>query len=147
MGSIKVCGCCPQCGTESRSAIRYGFRKLKHFTIGSLSEKLIPFVCLRCTKADCRVKSFTHYDEIYHSELNGRSIYSKSSHDFVTNKLAKRVISYNDFKEQIAEDYGTNTSICTLYTWVQKSKVVEAEADLSDIIILNTDEKHPFKKK
>jgi len=147
MESMKGCGCCHKCGTESSSAIRYGFRKLKHFTIGDLSEKQIPYTCFRCKNPDCEVKSFTHYDEVYHSELNGRSIYSKSSHDFVTNKLSKRTISYNDFKQQIVEDYGTNTSICTLYTWVQKSKVVETQADLGDISVLNTDEKHPFKKK
>jgi hypothetical protein len=119
---------------------------LKHFTIGGLSEKSVPFACLRCQNPACVVKSFTHYEEEHQSELNGRSIYSKSSHDFVTNKLSKRAISYNDFKQQIAEDYGTNTSICTLYTWVQKAKLVESKEDLSDITILNTDEKHPFKK-
>jgi hypothetical protein len=56
-------------------------------------------------------------------------------------------ISYNNFQRQIEDDFAVKTSISTLYTWSTKATVTEVGQDLSKIIVLNTDEKHPRKKK
>jgi hypothetical protein len=45
------------------------------------------------------------------------------------------------------DDFDVKTSICTLYTWAKKATVVEKTQDLDKITVLNTDEKHPYKKK
>jgi hypothetical protein len=136
---------CPTCQTLSTSVLKYGTRELKHYTIGGLSTKSIPFIVFRCCNGACERKTFTHYDD--REELCGKSIYSKSTQNFVVNKMLKHPVSYNNFQKQIVDDFNVNTSISTIYTWSKKAIVVESLPDLNEISVLNTDEKHPKKKK
>ena len=137
---------CPNCQTVSTSVLQYGTRELKHYTIGGLSTKSVPFIVFRCINSACERKTFTHYNESDRAELCGKSIYSKSSRNFVVNKMLKHPMSYNNFKNQLADDFAVNTSISTIYTWSKKADLVESLPDLSKISVLNTDEKHPKKK-
>jgi hypothetical protein len=138
---------CPKCGSLCTSVMKYGTRKLVHFTIGGESLKLVPFKVFRCSNSDCATKSFTHYEDSDSVELCGKSIYSKSTRNFVAKKMLSHPISYNNFQRQIEDDFAVKTSISTLYTWSTKATVTEVEQDLSKITVLNTDEKHPRKKK
>lgn len=140
-------GYCTNCGTLSSSVSKYGTRKLKHFTIGGDSVKEIPFIVFRCANPDCKVKTFTYYDESVKSDLNGRSTYSKSSKNYVITKMSNHAVAYNSFQNQIAEDFNLNTSLSTLYTWFSSVKTTPELEIFKDISIVNTDEKHPYKKK
>jgi hypothetical protein len=140
-------GCCTKCGTLSSSVFQYGVRQLKHFTIGSDSLKEVPFIVFRCYNQDCEVKTFRHYDESVRSEINGRSTYSKSSKNYVINKMSNHAVAYNSFQNQIVEDFKLKTSLSTLYTWFSSVKTTSKPESFKDISILNTDEKHPYKKK
>jgi hypothetical protein len=140
-------GICPLCQTICTSVVSYGSRKLKHFTIGAESHTCVPFITFRCTNAACPKKNFRYYKESDRLELCGKSTYSKSTRNFVVNKMLKQPVSYNSFQKQILDDFDVKTSICTLYTWAKKATVIEKSPDLGDISVLNTDEKHPFKKK
>ncbi len=148
--SGKKIGICPLCQTSSTSILKYGTRKLYHYSIGEVCYKLIPYLVFRCKNRDCSRKTFTHYEEKVREELCGRSIYSQSTQNFVAQKMMKHSISYNGFQAQIQEDFGIGTAVSTLYTWAKKVKIVEKrqhEADFTPFTVLNTDEKHPFKKK
>jgi hypothetical protein len=140
-------GICPNCQTVCTSVVAYGTRELKHYTIGDMSRKSVPYITFRCPNSDCPKKNFRYYKESDSVELCGKSIYSKSTQNFVVNKMLKHPVSYNSFQKQILDDFDVKTSICTLYTWAKNAIVVEKEQDLSSISVLNTDEKHPFKKK
>ena len=140
-------GCCTNCGTRSSSVSKYGVRKLKHFTIGGSSIKAIPFIVFRCANTDCKVKTFRHYDESEKSDLNGRSTYSKSSKNYVISKMSNHAVAYNSFQNQIVEDFNLKTSISTLYTWFSSVETIPEAENFKDISIINTDEKHPYKKK
>lgn len=140
-------GICPICQSICTSVVSYGTRELKHYTIGDMSVKFVPFITFRCLNADCPKKNFRYYKESDSIELFGRSTYSKSTQNFVVNKLLKHPISYNSFQKQILDDFAVKTSICTLYTWSKNAALSEQMPDLSDISVLNTDEKHPLKKK
>jgi hypothetical protein len=137
---------CPKCQETSTSVLKYGTRELNHYTIGDISKKTVPFIVFRCCNDACERKTFTHYNERDRHELNGKSIYSKSSKNFVVNKMLKHPVSYNSFKNQIVDDFAVKTSISTIYTWSKKATVSESLPDLSKISVLNTDEKHPKKK-
>ena len=138
---------CPNCQTESTCVFKYGTRTVKHYTIGGISNKSVPFIGFRCRNEACAQKTFTHYDESDSADLHGKSTYSKSTQNFVANKMLKHPVSYNSFQKQIVDDFNINTSISTLYTWSKKAIVVESLPDLNEISVLNTDEKHPKKKK
>lgn len=140
-------GCCTNCGTISSSVSKYGVRKLKHFTIGGDSIKLIPYIVFRCANSDCEVKTFTHYDESVKSDLNGKSTYSKSSKNYVISKMSNHAVAYNSFQNQIVEDFNLKTSLSTLYTWFSSVETTLDPEHFNDINIINTDEKHPYKKK
>lgn len=139
-------GICPNCQTASTSVHKYGTRKLKHYTIGGESCKLVPFIGFRCLNESCSRKTFIQYNESDSEELCGKSIYSKSTQNFVANKMLKHPVSYHSFQKQIVDDFNVNTSISTIYTWAKKATVVESLPDLNEISVLNTDEKHPKKK-
>jgi hypothetical protein len=138
---------CPNCQTESTCVFKYGTRTIKHYTIGGISNKSVPFIGFRCCNEACTQKTFTHYNESDRADLHGKSTYSKSTQNFVANKMLKHPVSYNSFQKQIADDYNINTSISTLYTWSKKAIVIESLPDLNEISVLNTDEKHPKKKR
>lgn len=143
-------GICPVCQTASSSVLKYSTRKLYHYAIGELSYKLIPYRVLRCLNPECSRKTFTHYEEKDRIDLCGRSIYSKSTQQFAAQKMLKHSISYNSFKAQIEDDFQVKTAVSTLYTWAKKVKILESKSaptDFKEITVLNTDEKHPFKKK
>jgi hypothetical protein len=140
-------GICPTCQTICTSVVAYGTRELKHYTIGDMSRKSVPYITFRCLNSDCPKKNFRYYKESDSVELCGKSIYSKSTQNFVVNKMLKHPVSYNSFQKQILDDFDVKTSICTLYTWAKNAMVVAKEQDFSKISVLNTDEKHPFKKK
>jgi hypothetical protein len=143
-------GICPVCQTTSSSVLKYSTRKLYHYSIGELSFKIISYLVLRCQNSSCSRKTFTHYEEKDLMELCGRSIYSKSTQNFAAQKMLKHSISYNGFQAQIQEDFGLKTAVSTLYTWAKKVKSIEVkqtEQDFEPITVLNTDEKHPYKKK
>jgi hypothetical protein len=140
-------GICPTCQSICTSVVAYGTRELKHYAIGDISVKSIPFITFRCLNADCPKKNFRYYKESDSVELCGKSTYSKSTQNFVVNKLLKHPISYNSFQKQILDDFAVKTSICTLYTWSKNAILSENVPDLSGISVLNTDEKHPLKKK
>jgi hypothetical protein len=137
---------CPTCQTLSTSVLKYGTRELKHFTIGGESTKSVPYIGFRCRNVACKRQTFTHYADDDRDELCGKSIYSKSTRNFVVNKMLKHPVSYNSFRNQIVDDFTVNTSISTIYMWSKKATLVESLPDLSKIIVLNTDEKHPKKK-
>ena len=61
--------------------------------------------------------------------------------------MLKHPVSYHSFQKQIVDDFNVNTSISTIYTWAKKATVVESLPDLNEISVLNTDEKHPKKKR
>ena len=140
-------GICPTCQTSCTSVVAYGTRELKHYTIGGVSVKSVPFITFRCANSDCHKKNFRYYKESDSVELCGKSRYSKSTQNFVVNKMLKHPVSYNSFQKQILDDFEVKTSICTLYTWAKKAIVVEKTQDLGEISVLNTDEKHPLKKR
>ncbi len=140
-------GICATCSTQSTSVLKYGTRRLKHYTIGGESAKYVPFIVFRCRNESCERKTFTHYSESDRSDLCGKSTYSKSTQNFVANKLLTHPVSYNSFQKQIVDDFSVNTSVSTLYTWSNKAIVVESLPDLKAISVLNTDEKHPKKKR
>lgn len=140
-------GSCTSCGTISSSVSKYGTRKLKHYTIGGESAKTIPFIVFRCANSDCRVKTFRYYADSDKSDLCGKSIYTKSSKAYVIKKMSAHAVAYNSFQHQIEDDFNVKTSLSTLYTWFSTSKTSPSTQDLSDISVLNTDEKHPYKKK
>lgn len=140
-------GICPNCQTASTSVHKYGTRKLKHYTIGGESCKLVPFIGFRWLNESCSRKTFIQYNESDSEELCGKSIYSKSTQNFVANKMLKHPVSYHSFQKQIVDDFNVNTSISTIYTWAKKATVVESLPDLNEISVLNTDEKHPKKKR
>lgn len=138
---------CPNCQTVSTSVSEYGTRNLKHYTIGGISTKSVPYMVFRCRHENCERKTFTHYNEIDRADLCGKSTYSKSTQNFVASKMLKHPVSYNSFQKQIVDDFNVNTSISTIYTWAKKAIVVESLPDLNEISVLNTDEKHPKKKR
>jgi hypothetical protein len=138
---------CPNCQTESTHVLKYGTRTLKHYTIGDMSTKSVPFIAFRCCNEACARKTFTHYNESDREDLCGKSIYSKSTQNFVANKMLKHPVSYNSLQKQIVDDFNVNTSISTIYTWSKKAMVIESLPDLNEISVLNTDEKHPKKKR
>jgi hypothetical protein len=137
---------CPGCQEESTSVVQYGTRTLKHYTVGSLSSKSVPYIVFRCANLACSRKSFTHYNESDKSDLCGKSRYTKSTQNFVSKKMLTQTVSYNNLQKQIISDYGVKTSISTIYNWSKKAKVIETALDFTEISILNTDEKHPKKK-
>ena len=137
---------CPNCQTASTCVLKYGTRTVKHYTIGGISTKSVPFIAFRCCNDSCTRKTFTHYNESDKDDLLGKSTYSKSTQNFVANKMLKHPVSYNSFQKQIVDDFNVNTSISTIYTWSKKASVIESLPDLAEVSVLNTDEKHPKKK-
>jgi hypothetical protein len=148
---------CPDCGVLSNSISHYTPRILKHYALNQIETKTYTSVRYRCKNASCLRKSFVHYPvQEGLEELSPRSRYTKSSKFFVANKMLKHQVSYNSLQTQLQEDFGSNTSLSTLYTWTKNAKVANVSIDKrikdkddkdKDVKVLHTDEKHPSKKK
>jgi hypothetical protein len=141
-------GNCPKCGATSDSVHGYSFRNLKHFAIGVMELRSYPRVSFRCNNASCSQKTFSVLlaDEGI-GEVVGRSRYTASSKDFVTNKMLKRQVSYNSLQLQLKEDFGASTSLSSLHKWTREKPTTDADFSMSEVVVLHTDEKHPSKKK
>ena len=139
---------CPCCGVLSNSVSQYLTRTLKHYALNGMESKIYQGFRLRCKNEDCSTKSFTYYPaQIGLEDFQKGSRYTKSSKFFVSNKMLKHQVSYNSLQTQLKEDFGGNTAISTLYTWTKQVKIIDNEQDITNIVVLHTDEKHPLKKK
>lgn len=139
---------CPNCGTLSSSVVSYKTRVLKHYALNEMEMKTYQGVLLRCKNVACCRKSFIYYPaQNGLQELLGRSRYTQSSKDFISNKMLKHQVSYNSLQVQLQEDFGSSTSLSTLYTWTQQAKLVDNVTNMTEMNVLHTDEKHPSKKK
>ena len=137
---------CTNCQMVTDKVKEYGTRTIQHYTVGIGTSKTYSYITFRCINPDCCCKTFRHYPPVEGiEELDGRSLYSKSSKQYAVHKMLTQQVSYNGLHEALQSDFGTRTSLYSLYTWTQKA-TVEAVALPEGIKVLHTDEKHPSKK-
>lgn len=139
---------CPCCQTLSSSVYQYVTRKLQHYALVEMKIIEIPGVRYRCKNSNCSKKSFVvYYPDEDLGEIAPRARYTASSKFYVARKMLSRDVSYLSLHSQIKEDFGGKTSLSTIHTWTQQVKLEDTQQDMSEVVLLHTDEKHPSKKK
>jgi transposase len=139
---------CPDCAQVSTSVHSYQPRVVSHYAIGGMEQITLNVIIFRCLNTSCSRKSFSVVmpnDNLPAVVARGR--YTESSKTYIANRLLKRSQSYNSVRNEIREDFGGKTSLSTLHTWVQHTKLEDVPKDFDQMQVLHTDEKHPSKKK
>jgi len=143
-----VSASCPCCQTPSSSVYQHLTRKLQHYALMEMRTIEIKGIRYRCKNLSCSKKSFlVYYPEEDFGALTPRSRYTSNSKFYVARKMLSRDVSYLSLYSQIKEDFGGKTSLSTIHTWTQQVKLEETQQDMSEVVVLHTDEKHPSKKK
>ncbi|MBL7786148.1 MAG: transposase [Chitinophagales bacterium] len=81
------------------------------------------------------------------AEVGGRGRYSRSSKQYIANRILKYNSTYSSLHKEIRESFGGSTSTASLYNWVQACNLLPASEDNTVMQVLHTDEKHPSKKR